>query len=266
MFFSPIGMKVNVQHLASIKAIYINKEDRLLAIKQKVAEAFHLNFENITLKIGDQTLNVDHKTAEELNLTENTTLIVKYTTKIEGATKGNSIASLLDNQGVKSMLKNPQTIKMMKGFFKKEDENSEENETMRMMMNSEGLEDEIEKMTQGGDYMKTQLRNVDLAMAKLENMPGGMNMMSSMMKDVGDPLKMLKGNSSFNEGYSMTENQKEHISVNGKNINYELLYRKQMKELQKNGFSIKEDNLNALKQTGGNLDMAIMSLLEKYDN
>ena len=52
-----------------------------------------------------------------------------------------------------------------------------------MILNNDGMEDEIEKLTQDNDYLNNQMRNVDLAMAKLENMPGGMNIMSSMLKD-----------------------------------------------------------------------------------
>lgn len=267
MFFTPITMKVHVQHLATTKTIYVDKSESLCDIKQKAADAFCINTENITLKNGEQTLNVDHKTVEELDLKENSTLTLKITHKIEGKKKGIDIMSTLKTPGMKSMLKNPQTIKMVSKMFKKENSESEENETMRMLLNNEGFEEEIDKMTEGGDYMDMQLRNVDLAMAKLENMPGGMNMMSSMLKDVNNPMKALNPKKSFNEGYAMKEGQSEKLSfAQNKNINYELLYRNQLNIMKENGLVNKEDNIAALVEKEGDSNQAIIYLLEKYNN
>ena len=257
-------MKIFVQHMATTKEVEINANDNLAMIKNRIADKFEVDSRNIVLMLNSRTLSSEHLTAADMDIGESTRIVLKIINRPVGS-KGGNIKDLMNAPGVKSMLKNPLTVKMMKSMFKK-DEASEDNETMRMLMNSEGFEDEMDKMAQGGEYLNTQLRNVDLAMAKLENMPGGMNIMSSMFKDVEDPLKKLKGETKYEGGFKTNEAPTERLSFNNKNINYELLYRREIKSLEQNGFTTKDDNLWALIKAEGNVDLAIEFLLEKYDS
>ncbi|KAG0441256.1 Ubiquitin domain-containing protein DSK2a [Dictyocoela muelleri] len=138
-----------------------------------------------------------------------------------------------DNSGFKSLISNP----MVKNMFKDKDamksmienmpgmkEELEKNSELRMMLNNPQMYEEIEKIAEDPEYMNQQLKNVDLAMQKLENIPGGLNMMNSLMNDIRDPLSTMMDGQSYMKiksvGKEVTDKHKTgRIYKNEKNIN-----------------------------------------------
>lgn len=143
----------------------------------------------------------------------------------------------------------------------------EKNKDLKEIVQSGNLQEEMEKMQSNPHYMKEQLKNVDIAMSKLENIPGGINMMSSMVKDVSDPLtEIFRGKGkSFREGENRNEVIREPINADREKVNYFVLYVEQLKVLREVGFFDVKRNVDALKKCDGDVENAILMLANEND-
>lgn len=255
---------IKVQHLADIKEIEINLNESINSLKARIEELYSIPVSQQTLILENRNISTSTKPLIELGLKEGSLVVVKKIHRFQGQSKPMDLSSIMKNPMMKSMLKNPETIKSMKKMFPDLQENMEDNKTLNMLINSGGLEDELEKMTTDGDYMSTQLRNADLTMSKLENIPGGINMMSSMMKDVEEPFKWFKSGQTIKAGHEIDSRMTE--SIPGANKRNSLVeYRKQLYELKQMGFEDTKRNIEILKGVDGDLQAALEVLVrEQY--
>jgi ubiquilin len=64
----------------------------------------------------------------------------------------------------------------------------ESNPEIRQMMNDPAMLDQAIQMMRNPDLMRQQMRSQELAMSQLENMPGGFSALSSMYRNIQEPL------------------------------------------------------------------------------
>ncbi|KAG0416959.1 Ubiquitin domain-containing protein DSK2a, partial [Dictyocoela roeselum] len=161
-------------------------------------------------------------------------------------------------------------------------EQLEKNPELRMMLNNPQLYEEMERIADDPGYMREQLKNVDLAMQKLGNMPGGLNMMNSMMQDLRDPftvamdgsshmnIKALKENKGMEKDGKLGDNM---VQPDGplpnpwgtKRKNYVVIYRDQLEVLRECGFTDLSRNIETLRRTDGDVDLAMIELAEQNE-
>ncbi|KAM0688580.1 Ubiquilin-3 [Conglomerata obtusa] len=164
--------------------------------------------------------------------------------------KGSAFAGLFGNEeSVNSLMK----------MFPDLKKNVKDNKQLKEMIQSGYLEEEMDKMMSNPAYMKEQMKNADRAMSKLENIPGGMDMMNSMIKDVRDPLDNMfkKKGEQFKEGENRKEVISDPIVVQQNKPNHLLLYVQQLSELRVYGFKDVSKNVEALIICNGDVEAAI---------
>jgi len=251
-----MAVLVKIQHLSATREIEIDPLATINDLKQRIEEIYNIPAAQQTLLLGNRNISTCAKQLHEIGLTHGSKIIVKRIHKFTGQQKRTDMNSLMKNPMIKNMMKNPETIKSIQEMFPDLKEELSQNKTLNMMINSGGLEEEIEKMSLDSDYMNTQMRNADLTMAKLENIPGGINMMSGMMKEVEDPFQCLMGTPKLNSGHVVTERTRSAIPGKSKR-NLLVEYRKQLSEMKQIGFEDSKKNIDALERVGGDLEAAL---------
>lgn len=259
-----MGAHIKIQHLADTREIEICLEESLQTLKTLIHEIYSIPPNQQTLIHEDRNISTSSKPLVELGLKDGSVITVKKIHTSTGQSKGLDLSSLMKNPMMKSMLKNPETIKSMKKMFPDFQDDINENKTLSMLINNGGLEDELEKMADDGDYMSTQLRNADLTMSKLENIPGGINMMSSMMKDVESPFKRMVSTPEIRSGNEISNKMTGSIP-GGNKKNALVEYRKQLSELREIGFENTRENIEVLKSVNGDLQAALEILIARRD-
>lgn len=256
---------IKIQHLASVKETVVSLQSSLTALKEIIQDLFAIPVSQQALMLGDRNISTSTKMLVELGLRDGSIIVVKKIHQVGGKSQGGDIASLMKNPMVKGMIKNPSMLKSIQDMFPDLKEEMGNNKTLNMIMNNGGLEDEIEKLSGDSEYMNAQLRNADLTLAKLENIPGGINMMSGMMKDVEDPFKIISISPGIKGGNKISEKITSSIPGNSK-INYAVEYRKQLAELRQIGFENTRENIEILKHVNGELQDALEILMEKHNS
>lgn len=141
----------------------------------------------------------------------------------------------------------------------------EKNKQLKEFVASGNLQDEFDKMAKNPKYMNEQLRSIDLAMSKLENIPGGLNMMSSMVNEVSEPLNEIftKKGKNVKEGVRIEDVNVQRVGANKENL--KLRYAVQLQELKSLGFADAGRNLAVLRTCDGDLENAICILAEENE-
>lgn len=256
---------IKIQHLASIREVAVNPMETLQHLKERIENLYSIPAGQQSLTLDDRNISTSSKMLNELGLKDGSVVVVKKIHKFSGHSKGTDIGSLMKNPMIKGMMKNPDMIKSIQEMFPDLKEEMSQNKTLNMMMNSGGLEEELERMSMDSDYMSTQLRNADVTMAKLENIPGGINMMSGMMKEAEDPFKMLNLGSDLKGGNEISSKMTASLPGSSKR-NLLVEYRKQLSELRQFGFDNLKENIEILDGVDGDLEAALEILIKKDDN
>lgn len=259
-----MAIQIKIQHLASIEEVELDPTDSLDVLKKKIREIYSIPVDQQSLTLGNRNIGTCSKQLDELGLKDGSVVVVKKIHRVTGKTRSGGMGSLIKNPMVKSMLKNPQTIKSIQEMFPGLKDEMAENSSLNMLMSNEGLEDELERFAADDDYMNTQLRNADITMAKLGNLPEGVKIMSSLAKDTQNlssfqvPPVELKG------GEQLTK--KNLRSLPGPSKKNSLVeYRKQLFELKQIGFENVKENVQILSSVDGDLQSALEILVKKYD-
>lgn len=256
-------MSLRVQYLAAVKEVEVCPLDTLHSLKEKIEELYSIPVDLQSLIVDERNISTSTKSLSELGIVEGTTVVVKRIHRFTGAKKGFDIGSLMKNPMIKGMMKNPDTIKTIQEMFPDLKEEMSQNKTLSMMINNGGLEEEIEKMTLDSDYMNAQLRNADVTMAKLENLPGGINMMSGMIKDLEDPFRLVESGPGIVGGHDLEQKMARPLpGMTRKNSLVE--YRKQLSELKQIGFDNMKENIDILAKVNGDLQAALDILVSRY--
>lgn len=258
-----MGISIKLQHLATIIEVEVSLVDSLESLKEKIEQAYEIPISQQALLLDNRNISTSTKSLAELGIQDGSTVVVRRIHRFTGAQKGFDISSLMKNPMVKGMMKNPETIKSIQEMFPDLKDEMANNKTLSMMINNGGLEEEIEKMSIDSDYMNAQLRNADVTMAKLENIPGGINMMSGMIKDVEDPFKFMENGPGIASGNQLDRKMTKSLpGTSAKNSLVE--YRKQLSELKQIGFEDVKENIEILCRVNGDLQAALDILLQKY--
>lgn len=256
-------LRIKIEFLASENFIDVSPFDTVDSLKSFIEKIYSIPHDQQSLILDDRNITTGTKTLEELGIKDGSTVFVKKIHRISGKTSSGGIGSLMKNPMVKNMLKNPSTIKSIQEMFPGLKDEMEENSTLNLLMNTEGMQDELDKFAADDSYMDAQMRNADITLAKLQNLPDGVKLMNSLAKDTQamgfrQPAIELKG------GKSLTE--KNDKAIPGKNTKNLLIeYRKQLTLLRQIGFENSKENIDVLKSVGGDLEMAQDILIKRYE-
>ncbi|EIJ89480.1 hypothetical protein NEPAR06_2360 [Nematocida parisii] len=169
----------------------------------------------------------------------------------------------MKNPAMKKLFSNPD---IMKGLLEMLPELKNENPELRKLMESSEMLEQMSKIADDPEYMNTQMKNLDIAMAKLETIPGGFNMLRSMLKTQKDPSALLaeeRDRTSFKEGTTDIQPSNQPVpNPWGKyNFNPILEYRKQVEYMKECGFTDVCSNIKLLIKHHGDVDNAISEIL-----
>ncbi|ORD96550.1 UBQL2 [Hepatospora eriocheir] len=249
--------KIIICGLRDRKELSINKDITLEDLKILVSNAFNIPVDECILYYKNRILNVnDIQLYKLIDFDKDIELSIKrhVTTKILGKKEGGGMMSLMKNPMVKGMLKNPQTVKSIKNMFP---EMLEDNHELDNLINSGHLEDELNRMADDDEYLNSQLRNADVAMSKLETMPGGLNAMNFYLKGFDQsPIGLFGKSNSFNVGSKIFEKETKTIEGTIKE-NPLVKYRSQNAILREIGFMDTQSNYKALIKSNGDLTEAL---------
>lgn len=259
-----MAIQIKIQHLASIEEIELNPTDSLDILKKKIKEIYSIPVDQQSLTLEDRNIGTYSKQLDELGLRDGSVVVVKKIHRVTGKIRSGGMGSLIKNPMVKSMLKNPQTIKSIQDMFPGLKDEMAENSSLNMLMSNEGLEDELEKFAADDDYMNTQLRNADITMAKLENLPEGIKIMSSLAKDTQNLSSFQVPPSELKGGERLTKKNLQSLPGQSKK-NSLVEYRKQLFELKQIGFENVRENVQILNSVNGDFQSALEILVRKYD-
>ncbi|KAM0677236.1 Ubiquilin-1 [Binucleata daphniae] len=167
-----------------------------------------------------------------------------------------------------NFLKDENNMESMLNMFPELKDKVKDNKQLKEMVQSGYLQEEMEKMMNNPAYMKEQLKNADLAMSKLDNIPGGMDMMNSMIKDVRDPLESVlhKKVSDYKTGEIRKEIISNPIATQQEHVNYFIKYVQQLSELRVYGFKDVVKNVEALIKNNGDVEEAMNFLVQNSEN
>ncbi|KAM0673296.1 Ubiquilin-3 [Gurleya vavrai] len=219
--------------------------------RRKVSNLINITTDKMILFYNDVLLNGESEPISFF-FPDNSTVFV---TKKQDAKKPAFIEQMFGNSN------DPEAIyKMFPGLKK----SAKDNKQLKELIQNGNLQEEMQKMMSNPSYMKEQMKNADLAMSKLENIPGGMDYINSMMSDVRDPLDNMfkKKPQEFKTGENRNSVINEPISAKNMKPNYLLLYVQQLSELRNYGFKDVSKNVEALIQSDGDLEIALSILTE----
>ncbi len=257
-----MNVTIKIQHLSSIKELEVDIHEDVNSLKGRIENYFGIPRSQQSLMAGGRNISTSLNTLHELGIKEGDLVVVKKIRHLSGKEQSIDMASMMSNPMVKGMLKNPEMLKSIQDIFPDLKDEMTNNKSLNMIINNGGFEEELEKMSGNSEYMNQQLRNADLMMAKLSNIPNSMNMMSMMIKDVEDPFKSVINYPVLNGGCKV--NEKIRTSVPGTcKYNLSVEYRKQLAELKEIGFDNIRENLEVLRRVEGDLQKALEILVKK---
>jgi ubiquilin len=272
-----MSLSVTIKYQNRTYEIEIDFSETLKELKTRIESVSDISLDDQILTFNDRFLTDEKKSMRELNIQNRSIIYMKKRNRNEDISfdaprRPDPNEVMLSNPMVKKFLKNPESMKGMLEMFPGIKEEMEKNPDLRMMMNNKQVLEEFGKMADNPEYMNQQLKNADIAMSKLENIPGGLNLMNSMLKDVRDPLSSaldlsFGGKKDISEGQRVENVILEPIPnpvVHKNEENSLIKYRGQLSELRKFGFKDVQKNIKALKLFSGDVEDALSYLKEVY--
>lgn len=256
-------MKIKIEYLTDIKEIDMEPCDTIETLKRKIETIYNISANEQALVANDRNLNLGSKQLDELGIKDKAMVHVKKIHKVAGKIKNQGISSMMKNPMVKNMLKNPSAMKSIQEMFPGLKDEMEENSSLNALLNSQGMEDEFEMIANDDEYMNTYLRNADITLAKLQNLPEGMRLMSSLVKDSAGLSNLQLPRADLKSG-GLIEKKIEKSIPGKNNRNLLIEYRKQLCHLKNIGFEDVRVNIEVLKQFNGDLERALEVLYNKY--
>lgn len=255
-------MLIKLQHLSVEKEIEINSDETLDNLKRIIESLFGVPQEQQAVYFEDRVLTNSTKQLQDLGINGGCVLKIKKVKKIDGASES-GMKALLKDPMLKNMM-NSSTLESMKNMFPELKEQMEENSSLNMLINNGAMEEELSKFASNEDYANIQLRNNDVAMAKLEQIPGGFQIINNLSQETGN-LNMIKPKMDLKRGSDLTSKPNQPLpGSNKKNLFIE--FRKELLIIKQIGFDNIIDNITALQAANGDIDEAILILESKYKN
>ena len=256
-------MKIKIEYLSDVKEIDVDPSDTIETLKNIIGTIYDISVEEQSLILNERNLNSSSKQLEEVGINSDSLIHVKRIHRVGGKMKNRGLGSMMKNPMVKNILKNPSAMKSIQEMFPGLKDEMEENSYLKAWLNSQGMEEELEMINKDDEYMNTYMRNADITMAKLQNLPDGMRLMSSIAKDSMGLSNIQLPKADLKGGDYVTERIEKPIP--GKNRkNFLVEYRKQLCHLKQIGFDDVRENIEVLKKFNGDLEQALEVLTSKY--
>lgn len=258
-------IKIKVKHDLNLRDICADSEMRLSDLRMMLWEMTEVEESDQILTLSERVLLDDKKTLRQLGFQDGSvvTLKAKRRRAPEPSSQG-SQADLLRNPLVQGLMKNPEGMRSMMSMFPGLEKEIDKNEELRQMVNNPNFVEEMNKLAADPEYFNQQAKNADVAMARLETLPGGLSMINSMVRDVNDPLTKLAAknllSSDIRGGHQVQDVVRDAVPNPAVSTNWLVIYRKQIHELSKFGFTDIQRNLIALKHCKGDLGETILFL------
>ncbi|KAF7694706.1 Ubiquitin domain-containing protein DSK2b [Cucumispora dikerogammari] len=260
-----------------ISSLEIDDNETVLTLKLLISEMHGIPIENLLVKTNDGiVLTNDRQKISTLSdiTTHNLPLLISDLTEavaIQKPQTNNPFMNIsnMDLSSVKPLLKDKKFIKNMfenNPMFKKTLENNQE---MKAMLNSGHLSDEIEKMIEDPEYMKEAMKNGELAMQKMENIPGGLSQINSYMEKVHDPLRSVSQKKNYKSRLEKDDFDKfrhlgiKNCPIKGNGIGF-VKYINEINYLDEKGFKDFKRNLELLEIFNGDLKSVIAVYLDGH--
>ncbi|OAG30989.1 hypothetical protein NEIG_00586 [Nematocida sp. ERTm5] len=267
--------RVIIKYMQETVELDIDPSETVDNLKNKVGSK--LNIEPYLLKLTHRgsILADSTKTMEALQIENLSVVYAHKLEKVQGPSeiteevyKQETLHSMdkgghMKNPAMKKLFSNPD---IMKGLLEMLPELKNENPELRKLMESSEMLEQMSKIADDPEYMNTQMKNLDIAMAKLETIPGGFNMLRGMLKTQKDPSALLaeeRDRTSFKEGTTDAQpsNQPVPNPWSKYNFNPILEYRKQVEYMKECGFTDVGSNIKLLIKHHGDVDNAISEIL-----
>jgi len=265
--------RVVVKHMQEEVEIEVEEKETLESLKKKISERVQILPNRQKLTYEGRALQEPGKTIEELKIKDGGVI---YANRIEAQSGPKEIlepiqskkesrpeANIMKDPTMKKIMSNPE---VMKKVLEMCPEMKKQDPELRKLMESNQMLEEIAKFAEDPEYMNTQMKSIDIAMAKLETVPGGFSMLKNMMKMQKDPNSGLaEGADStvFKEG-AVEQGQEGQPAPNpwgGLSFNPMVEYRGQMQYMKECGFKDSGANIRMLVKHQGDVDQAIIELV-----
>ncbi|KAI5172851.1 ubiquilin [Nematocida sp. LUAm3] len=269
--------KVSIRYMQEKIEVEVPESITIEELKKKIEEKSSLVPEQQKLIYKGNILTESPKKAEEIKLQEGDVIFLSKVERsanepreIKGQVNPKKSPPGMDMMKDPAMKKILGNSDVMKGIMEMFPDMKKENPELKKLMESSQMLEEMTKLAEDPEYMNVQMKNVDIAMAKLETIPGGFNMLRSMLKTQKDPNTGLSegmDTTNFKEGKA---HNKEEASKPAPNpwgtyhFNPILEYREQVEYMKECGFNNIEMNIQMLLKHQGDADAAIMEIL--YSN
>ncbi|KAK1347272.1 ubiquitin-like protein [Hamiltosporidium tvaerminnensis] len=260
---------LTIKHQSRSKELSLEINTSLKDLKTEIESIFCIPVSLQLVFYKDRLLTDESKSLKELDIINESEITVRKKNitvqNVQPKQKESFEKIILSNPMVKNMLKRPEALKSMLDMYPSLKKEMEKNSELRNIMNNPQTFEEFEKMTDNPEYMSQQLKNIDIAMSRLSNIPGGLNMMNSMLKEVRDPVSMAMGpqnTKDFSTGESIEMQVTDAIynPEQSSENNPIFKYRKELDELKQIGFSDMAKNLEALQLYDGDIESVITFL------
>lgn len=262
-------IKIKIKYELCTKELLTDTEMKLSDLKLMIQEMLNVEESNQILTFKDRMLVDDKKSLSQLGFINESVVNVKTKKKkaveiVQPANSANNQSIFLKNPFMKGFMKNSEGIKSMVSIFPGLESEIDKSEELRQIVNNPSFMDEMNKLATEPEYFNQQAKNVDVFMARLETLPGGLNTISSMVKDLNDPISNIMNknlhNPQIKAGNKVDDIVREALPNPKVNVNWLVVYRKQINELKRFGFTDIQKNLIALKQCKGNINETILFL------
>lgn len=265
--------RVTVKHMQETFEVEAEGRETVGELKRKIAEKTQIPADKQRLTHKGGVLADGNKTLAEAGIGEHS---IVYTNKIETHGGPKEIKglvhpkqeappgmNLMKDPNMKKLFSNPEIMKELMDMFP---EMKKENPELKKLMESSQMLEEMAKLAEDPEYMNTQMKNVDIAMAKLETIPGGFNMLRGMLKTQKDPnANLAEGADStiFKEGSTEppSKGQPAPNPWGGNSFNPMIEYRQQVMYMKECGFTDITANIKLLVKYQGDVDQAINDIL-----
>lgn len=284
-----LGLHTSAQRMAEVIVKYLQETHKMeIKLESTLQELKESIFARISLPVARQRLTFKGnilsdmgRSLEGLGLAEGSVVYVnkvdvdKGTAKeIKGqvctkAPEQQPELAMMKDPAVKKILDNPDIFKNMIESIPGIKKEMKANPELSKMIESPQMMEEMSKLAEDPEYMNTQMKNADIAMAKLETIPGGFNILRSTLKTYQDPLINALGGRggstiSFEKGIANGKINKTPAPNpwgTQPKFNPMVEYRKQAEYMRECGFTDAATNLRLLIKHSGDADDAINEIL-----
>lgn len=272
----PGMQRVTVRYMQESFILEINEGDTVEALKKKIAERIQVLPERQRLTHRGSALADTGKTMKDLGIDSNAVIYVSRSEN-SSATEGirkeicsrPETLSGIPQQGfpkaseMRKIFSNPE---VMKGILEMFPEMKKENPELKKIMESSQMVEEMAKFAEDPEYMNIQTKNIDIAMAKLETIPGGFNMLRNTLKVQRDPsASAAEGGDgvAFKEGTTDARDARGPVPNPWSTYNFNpiVAYRRQVEYMRECGFTDIAKNITLLIKHHGDVDEAITDIL-----